>query len=143
MSARPVGLALFLFLTAAFACAGSKVRAQEPHADAVAAAPASGPERPAKAPRQNSRRPRETAANEAERGRPRVAPRMLDAIRIEGEIPVPQVLFITARDQRRFMEFQHHRYQVTSLELGRATPAPARLVLSTRSPDKATQEVSR
>ena len=74
------------------------------------------------------------------RGRPRVAPRILDDIRIEGEIPVPQVLFITARDQRRFMEFQHHRYQVTSLELGRATPAPRQLVVPTPSPDKKEQE---
>jgi hypothetical protein len=78
-----------------------------------------------------------------------VAPRVLDDIRIEGEIPVPQVLFVTARDQRRFMEFQHHRYQITSLELGRATPGPSRLVVtspsltapsSTPSPDKAKQE---
>ena len=74
------------------------------------------------------------------RGRPRVAPRILDDIRIEGEIPVPQVLFITARDQRRFMEFQHHRYQVTSLELGRGTPAPRQLVVPTPSPDKKGQE---
>jgi hypothetical protein len=59
---------------------------------------------------------------------------MLDDIRIEGEIPVPQVLFVTARDQRRFMEFQHHRYQVTSLELGRATPGPSRLVVTSPSP---------
>ena len=79
----------------------------------------------------------------ATRGRPRVAPRILDDIRIEGEIPVPQVLFITARDQRRFMEFQHHRYQVTSLELGRATPAPRQLVVPTPSPDKQGQEASR
>jgi hypothetical protein len=57
---------------------------------------------------------------------------------------------VTARDQRRFMEFQHHRYQVTSLELGRATPGPSRLVVTspspttpnvnTPSPDKAKQE---
>jgi hypothetical protein len=79
----------------------------------------------------------------ATRGRPRVAPRILDDIRIEGEIPVPQVLFITARDQRRFMEFQHHRYQVTSLELGRATPAPSGLVVPTARPDESTQEDKR
>lgn len=62
--------------------------------------------------------------------RARVAPRTLDDIHIEGEIPVPQVLFITARDQRRFLEFQHHRYRRTSLELGRATPTPARIVVT-------------
>lgn len=62
--------------------------------------------------------------------RPKVAPRTLDDIHIEGEIPVPQVLFITARDQRRFLEFQHHRYRRTSLELGRATPTPSRIVVT-------------
>ena len=59
-----------------------------------------------------------------------MAPRTLDDIHIEGEIPVPQVLFITAREQRRFLEFQHHRYRRTSLELGRATPTPARIVVT-------------
>ncbi len=37
--------------------------------------------------------------------------RRLEDIHIEGEIPVPQVLFITARDQRRYLEFQHRRYR--------------------------------
>jgi len=55
---------------------------------------------------------------------------VLEATRIEGEIPVPQVLFITTRDQRRFLEFQHHHYLKTSLELGRATPGPTRLVVT-------------
>ena len=62
------------------------------------------------------------------------SPRTLDEITIEGEIPVPQVLFITARDQRRFMEFQHHRYQRTSLELGRATATPSRVVVTAPAP---------
>jgi hypothetical protein len=61
-------------------------------------------------------------------------PRTLDDIHIEGEIPVPQVLFITARDQRRFMEFQHHRYTRTSLELGRGTAMPSRIVIPEPSP---------
>ena len=63
-----------------------------------------------------------------------MAPRTLDDIHIEGEIPVPQVLFITAREQRRFLEFQHHRYRRTSLELGRATPTPARIVVTGPQP---------
>ena len=89
--------------------------------------------------------PRPGTADSLERGDPaklaarpatgsRVAPRTLDDIHIEGEIPVPQVLFITARDQRRFMEFQHHRYQRTSLELGRATATPTRIVVSEPKP---------
>lgn len=75
-----------------------------------------------------------SAADTSTKPRPRVGPRMLDDIHIEGEIPVPQVLFITARDQRRFMEFQHHRYQRTSLELGRATATPSRVVVTTPAP---------
>ena len=62
------------------------------------------------------------------------APRTLEDIHIEGEIPVPQVLFITAREQRRFMEFQHHRYTRTSLELGRGTAMPSRIVVPEPSP---------
>jgi hypothetical protein len=45
-------------------------------------------------------------------------PRRLDEINIEGEIAVPQVLFVTARDQRRFMDFQQRRYVKSSLEVG-------------------------
>ena len=55
---------------------------------------------------------------------PTSGPRRLEDVHIEGEIPVPQVLFITTRDQRRFMTFQHRRYLRTSLELGEATPLP-------------------
>lgn len=73
-------------------------------------------------------------ADTSARARPRLAPRTLDDIRIEGEIPVPQVLFVTAREQRRFMEFQHHRYQQTSLELGRATATPTRVVVPVPAP---------
>ncbi len=90
-----------------------------------------------------SKRTADTDGDAATRGRPRVAPRILDDIRIEGEIPVPQVLFITARDQRRFMEFQHHRYQITSAELGRATPAPRQLVIPTPRPQQQGQEETR
>ena len=77
-----------------------------------------------------SRAPADTSA----RARPRLAPRTLDDIHIEGEIPVPQVLFVTARDQRRFLEFQHHRYQQSSLELGRATATPSRIVVPVPAP---------
>jgi hypothetical protein len=56
--------------------------------------------------------------------------RTLEDIHIEGEIPVPQVLFITAREQRRFMEFQHHRYLKNSREVGAATVPPSRIVMT-------------
>jgi len=57
-------------------------------------------------------------------------PRTLDAIHIEGELPLPQVMFITARDQRRFLEFENHHYQRSALELGRATPLPSHVVIT-------------
>lgn len=60
--------------------------------------------------------------------------RTLDDIHIEGEIPVPQVLFITARDQRRFLDFQHSRYLRTSRELAAATPLPTRILLNRVEP---------
>jgi hypothetical protein len=56
--------------------------------------------------------------------------RRLEDIHIEGEIPVPQVLFITARDQRRFLEFQHGRYLKTSRTMGDETPLPAWIVVT-------------
>ena len=92
---------------------------------------------PARGPRASARRPvatRPTTADSLARPGSRVAPRTLDDIHIEGEIPVPQVLFITARDQRRFMEFQHHRYTRTSLELGRGTAMPSRVVVPEPGP---------
>jgi len=94
---------------------------------------------PARGTRAVARRPaaaRASTPDSLERARPgsRVAPRTLDDIHIEGEIPVPQVLFITARDQRRFMEFQHHRYARTSLELGRGTAMPSRIVIPEPGP---------
>jgi hypothetical protein len=92
---------------------------------------------PARGPRASAPRPvapPHTTADSLARPGSRVAPRTLDDIHIEGEIPVPQVLFITARDQRRFMEFQHHRYTRTSLELGRGTAMPSRVVVPEPGP---------
>lgn len=43
----------------------------------------------------------------------------LDAITIEGEIDVPQVLFITARDHFRDTDFLHHLYLADLAVLGR------------------------
>jgi hypothetical protein len=60
----------------------------------------------------------------------KAAPRRLEDIRIEGEIPVPQVLFITARDQRRFLDFRHRRYLKNSRQLGEQTVLPQRIQLT-------------
>ena len=135
---------ILLLLLSAASLFGAGARAAEPASAPLATARTAA--RPAPSTPAPAKRSRRETTEEATSGRPRVAPRMLDDIRIEGEIPVPQVLFVTARDQRRFMEFQHHRYQVTSLGLGRATPGPSRLVVASPptvtppSPDKAKQE---
>ena len=61
-------------------------------------------------------------------------PRTLEDIHIEGEIPVPQVLFITARDQRRFLEFQHRRYLRTSRMIGEDTALPSWIAVTGSRP---------
>jgi hypothetical protein len=72
------------------------------------------------------------------------APRRLQDIHIEGEIPVPQVLFITARDQRRFLEFRHRRYLRGSRELGDSTAFPSGIALIRNQPlDDDGKETSR
>jgi hypothetical protein len=43
----------------------------------------------------------------------------LDEINIEGEVAVPRVLFITARDRERFHDPLHRLYLRSSTELGR------------------------
>ena len=78
----------------------------------------------------------------AARARSRAAPRRLEDITIEGEIPVPQVLFITARDQRRFMDFQHRRYLKTSLQIGQEAVLPSWIGVSTKQPARPATETS-
>lgn len=73
--------------------------------------------------------PANAAAKPGAAAKPPAAPRTLEDIRIEGEIPVPQVLFITARDQRRFMDLHHHRYLRTSLQIGERIAYPAALAV--------------
>lgn len=70
--------------------------------------------------------------------RARGGPRTLEDIHIEGEIPVPQVLFITTRDQRRFVGFQHRRYQRTSRKIGEDTAVPSRILVTgtTQMPER-------
>jgi hypothetical protein len=70
-------------------------------------------------------------------------PRTLEDVRIEGEVPVPQVLFITARDQRRFMDFQHHRYLKNSEMIGDDTPFPTWVAVIHGSPTIPGKEPSR
>lgn len=62
----------------------------------------------------------------AERPRPRKSKgiRTLDEITIEGEIAVPQVLFIMARERHRYLDRLHRRYLKSSVEIGRETRFP-------------------
>jgi len=88
----------------------------------------------AKKPRATAQKaPRSATAARAPSGT--AGPRRLEDIHIEGEVPVPQVLFITARDQRRFLESHHELYLRTSRELGESTPLPARVVLTPATKD--------
>lgn len=114
-----------------------------PPAGAIPTTPAHGTRPPVRRPAASRPATVPATSDSLERARPgsRVAPRRLDDIHIEGEIPVPQVLFITARDQRRFMEFQHHRYTRTSLELGRGTAMPSRVVIPDPAPAERKESV--
>ena len=63
---------------------------------------------------------------------PKQEVRTLDAITIEGEAAVPQVLFITSRDHPRHPDFSKDlgRYRRTALDIARGAPAPTRFVIS-------------
>ncbi len=82
-------------------------------------------------------------AHPAAAGAAGAAGRTLDDIHIEGEIAVPQVLFITARDQRRFMDFHHHRYLRSSQQLGEATVLPSRIAFTPHPTQDVRKESSR
>jgi hypothetical protein len=53
--------------------------------------------------------------------------RTLEAINIEGEIAVPQVLFITSRDYPRYRDRLRWRYRMSSLDVARSLELPTRL----------------
>lgn len=84
-----------------------------------------------------------TAASTRTPGRAAGMPRTLGDVHIEGEIPVPQVLFITARDQARFLDFEQFRYLSTSIQLGQATPLPAWIAVIHTPPVEPLKENSR
>ena len=70
-------------------------------------------------------------------------PRTLQDVHIEGEIPVPQVLFITARDQRRFLDLQHRRYLRTSQQIGEQTVFPSWIGVTGHPPTDVRKETPR
>ena len=59
----------------------------------------------------------------------RAGDRTLDAITIEGEIAVPQVLFITSREQPRYRDLLHRRFLRTSLDVGEHAILPSRVLI--------------
>ena len=81
-----------------------------------------------------------TAAEKPGTSAKREGTRTLQDIHIEGEIPVPQVLFITARDQRRFLDFQHRRYLRTSQQVGEQTALPSWIGVTGQQPTDARKE---
>ena len=125
-----------------------------PAVQAPAKTPTQAPSRvaPSRANRAASARATKTQtshAPEAARGRAAArssAPpaRRLEDIPIEGEIAVPQVLFITARDQRRFVDFEHRRYLRTSLQVGETTRFPSWIaVIPSPLPEDIRKETTR
>jgi len=105
-------LVLMLLLAGGFGAARA-VGAEEP-------APPAAPSPALEPPADRASRPE---AGPPQRARSKGI-RTLDEITIEGEVAVPQVLFITARDRPRYEDRLHHRYLWGSLELGRATILP-------------------
>lgn len=109
---------------------------QEPQAPAAApqtaasqTAPASKPAAAAtpKAPPPSAKTGLPSAPSRPSAHRAGKGPRTLDEITIEGEIAVPQVLFITARERKHYQDFLHRNYLKSSRELCRETPLPVRL----------------
>lgn len=60
------------------------------------------------------------------------AVRTLQDINIEGEIAVPQVLFITSRDNRRYRDGLGSTFRVSALDVARSIDRPTRLRLVAR-----------
>ena len=54
-------------------------------------------------------------------------PRTLDEIMIEGELHLPQVLFITSRESARPLDWLEHYAAPSAFEVARATPFPSRI----------------
>jgi len=60
--------------------------------------------------------------------------RTLDEITIEGEVAVPQVLFITARDRTRYEDRLYRRYLPGRLELAGRVPLSEQIRIHFRTP---------
>ena len=69
------------------------------------------------------------------------APRRLEDIMIEGEVRLPQVLFITSRESRRPLDWLDHYAPPGAAEVAAATPVPSRIdVIPSHDPADATDD---
>jgi len=64
------------------------------------------------------------------------AARTLEAITIEGEIAVPQVLFITSRDFRRYRDGLALKFRMNSFGVAQSVELPARLRVVAQSKEE-------
>lgn len=99
-------------------------------AAAVAAPPTATPPAPQKKAAADSTAHKRPAvkASKSESGTKGV--RTIDAINIEGEIAVPQVLFITSRDNRRYRDGLGKTFRMGTLDVARSLTMPNRLCVA-------------
>jgi hypothetical protein len=67
------------------------------------------------------------------------ATRTLDDITIEGEIAVPQVLFITARDFRRYRDGLGSKFRMGAKDVARSVDRPTQLRVVAKPENKEDQ----
>lgn len=66
--------------------------------------------------------------------------RTIDAINIEGEIAVPQVLFITSRDNRRYRDGLGKNFRMGTLDVARSLATPNRLCVAGKNGESLKEE---
>ena len=91
---------------------------------ALAAGPASA--------QTSSTRTEQKKANNETKSRTQ-AMRTLDEVNIEGEIAVPQVLFITSRDYPRYRDGLRWKYRKSATDVGRSIDLPTRLRVAVKT----------
>ncbi len=101
----------------------------------VAAAPAAPPARKAAVADSTALK---KPAGKAKSAAPSV--RTIDAINIEGEIAVPQVLFISSRDNRRYRDGMGKNFRMGTLDVARALTAPNRVCVAGKSGPESLKE---
>lgn len=98
----------------------------------IACASASASAAPPVPPKKKAAAADSTAAKRpvAKASKPASGIRTIDAINIEGEIAVPQVLFITSRDNRRYRDGLGRNFRMGTLDVARSLAAPKSLCVA-------------